>query len=271
MFILVVNVLDWRKNKKLDISDQLISGLSALSLIHRISQISFRCTAFIHGNTIFLRLSIALMHLSVILCTLLFSTLIAIHFCLKIVNINQNFYICIQRTFPKLFPWILLLLFLASFFISGPVAENMSKQFLNSTNVLLQPRSSPLKALISLKLYFVFTSFCFLIIVISLLITVVSLYRHIHRIQNNANNFRSETVEAHVTAVKTLISLLCLDFIYFFLLFVIVLKRHSFVWMNTVTLLLAIWHALGSLILIRGSSKLKKMLLKMWHHCTSML
>ncbi|KAG9462301.1 hypothetical protein GDO78_014419 [Eleutherodactylus coqui] len=266
MFILVVNILDWRKNKRLDINDQLISGLGILILIYRSFQASFSCTLQIYEFYVITSLAwfyIYLTYYSLGFLTLVFSTWLSIHFCLKIVNINQNIYIYIQHNFPKMFPWILLPSVLASLLISGPVAQNMSEQSLNFNDSLLYPSSSPLTTLLSVQLYFVFFAFCFLIIVISLLLTIVSLYRHIQRMQS----FRSEMVEAHVSAVKMLIALIGFNLTFFALMFLFMLKRHEPVWMTAAVLSNASFHILAIPIIIRGSRKLHIMLHKILLHC----
>ncbi|KAG9463490.1 hypothetical protein GDO78_021626 [Eleutherodactylus coqui] len=269
MFILVMNILDWRKNTRLDISDQLISGLGLLSLSHRILQVSFRYTVLIHGFHVITKsawLLIDITYLSQIFCTLLYSTWLAMHFCLKIVNINRNLYIYIQSRFPKMFPWILLLSVLASILISVPAALNMSDNYGNYT-VLLNPSSSPLKSFISLILYLAFFSFFFSFFFILVLVTIVSLYKHINRMQNKTMNFRSEIVEAHVTAVKTLIALLGFNLLYFGS---VILTVEDYGRLQSMYILLLIYttcHVLSLIILIRGSSKLRKKLHAIWRSC----
>ncbi|KAM4013574.1 taste receptor type 2 member 4-like [Anomaloglossus baeobatrachus] len=249
IFITAVNFLDWRKSKRLDVSEQLISGLGLLSLIHRIFQVSFRSTVLFHGLNIFSSsawLSIDITYLSLIFSTLLFSSLLAIHFCLKIVNVNQNLYIYIQHRFPKIYPWVFFPSTLVSLLISGPAASDMSKLVINGT-ALLNPNFSPLKTLTTLKLYFVSSSVCFLIFLISVVVTVVSLNRHIQRMQANEVNFRAESVEAHVTAVKTLIALLVFNLLYFGLVIATVEDYGRLQWMHILLIVYAFFHVFSYL------------------------
>ncbi|KAG8536406.1 hypothetical protein GDO81_026420 [Engystomops pustulosus] len=269
MFIIVVNILDWMKNKRLDISDQLICGLGLLSLIHRITQVSVVCIILIYGLneiTYFTWISMHLMHYSINLCTLLFSTWLSIHFCLKIVNINHNLYINIQNWFPQMFPWIHFLSVLTSLLISGPAAQDVSGIISNSI-IFLNISSSPLKIFLSSKLYYVFSAIFFLIFVIMVLVTIVSLYRHIKLMQNNTNHFRAETIEVPVNAVKTLIFLICLNLLHFILPIVTMFVRNH---LQLVVLIFAILHSLDLPILIRGSTKLKKKLNELWLYLISL-
>ncbi|KAG8538869.1 hypothetical protein GDO81_021874 [Engystomops pustulosus] len=268
IFILAVNILDWIKNKRLDISDQIISGLGVFSLLQRTYQVSIRCVALMYGLhdiTRFAWLCIHLTYSSIDLCTLLFSSLLGVHFCLKIVNLNQNFYIYIQSMFPKMFPWILLLSVLTSLLISGPAAWDLSQHDFNSTGQI-KTSHSPLNRFLSLKFFYAFFSFCFLIFLMSLLVTIVSLHKHVRRMQNNATKLRAESAEAHVNAVRTLLSLLCLNLLYFILPIIIIYKKNEPQWMNGFLLIYAMCHIFDIPILIRGSTKLQKRLKKMWFH-----
>ncbi|KAG8543950.1 hypothetical protein GDO81_023322 [Engystomops pustulosus] len=273
IFILVVNILDWRKNKRLDISDQLISGLSLFSLLYRILQIGNKCVEVIYGIrtlTGFTWLCINLAFFSLNFCTTLCSTWLSIHFCLKIVNIQHQLYIYIQRTFPKMFPWILLPSLLVSLLISGPAAQDLAKLYSNST-FLWNPRCSPVKIILSLKLYYFLFSFCFFLFFISLLVTIISLYRHIQRMQNHSVNLRNESVEAHVYAVKTLVLLFCLNLFQFIIPVLVMLKRHQPIFSPITNLFLVMWHVCNLPILIRGSSKLQKKFWEIFRQCTAIV
>ncbi|KAG8548482.1 hypothetical protein GDO81_025253 [Engystomops pustulosus] len=180
MFIIVVNILDWAKNKRLDVSDQLISGISLLVVVHRIQYACHSATCKFNETTNTL-CGIHLLYLSLIFCTLLFSTWLAIHFCLKIVNINHKLYIYIQSMFPKMFPWILLPSILASVLVSVSSALEISR---NSTSVLQNfSHFFP---------FSMFSSLCFLMLFSSALNIILSLQRHIRQMQTKTIEFRSQ-------------------------------------------------------------------------------
>ncbi|KAG8547308.1 hypothetical protein GDO81_028558 [Engystomops pustulosus] len=251
IFIIVVNILDWRRNKRLNISDQLISGLGLLTLLHKIAQVTFRYDVLLgglHVHTSFTWFCIRLTFNSLNFCILLLSTLLAIHFCLKIVNINQNFYIYIQRMFPKMFPWILLPSVLVSLLISVPAAQSTSQ--LNSISFgLFNTSSFSMDIFISVPLYYTFYAFRFAIFFILLLTTILSLSRHIHWLRNNSGNLGSETVQAHVGAVKTLSCLFFLNLLQFCLPIFIIFEKTEHLIIYVYILLLIIWHILDLPIL----------------------
>ncbi|KAG9461280.1 hypothetical protein GDO78_017420 [Eleutherodactylus coqui] len=251
MFLLAVNSLDWIKTKRLDIKDQLESGISLLSIIHRFLIIGFKCIMFISQvqMTFYSWLTLHLSNLFSAFCILLICTLFAIHFCLKIVSIKQNLYIYIQHRFPKMFPWILLPSIFASLLISGPAAQDMSKQPLNSTNVSLNPSNSLLKSFLSLKLYVAASAFCLLIILISFLLLILFLYRHIH-----------QRVETHIHAVKKLTALLVCNLLHFILMLIILENSDKEIMIDIILFSHALFHVLVISILIYGSRRLRKRL-----------
>ncbi|XP_071972601.1 taste receptor type 2 member 4-like [Engystomops pustulosus] len=182
MFILVVNILGYRKNKRLDISDQLISGISLCNLAHRFLHVSLDFFEFSNGFLVSVNYKIYtnILYLSLIFCTLLFSTLLAVYYCLKIVNINHNVYIYIQRMFPKTFPWILLPSIFSSVLISIPAALRLTrKPFVNSTGATQKSEN-----LLYFVPYNLFSSLCFLLFFSSALNIILSLRRHIKQMHN---------------------------------------------------------------------------------------
>ncbi|XP_073493321.1 taste receptor type 2 member 7-like [Phyllobates terribilis] len=186
IFILVVNILDWMKNKRLDISDQLINGMSLCNILHRIYQLIIHSIIIIKKDLLVVNLKILvhLLYLFPVLCTLLFSTWLAIHFCLKIVNINHKLYVYVQFWFPKMFPWIFLSSFFASVFISVPAALGLVETNLpNSTDTLMIPKRS-LPKLLHYHIP-------------SAVNIILSLRRHVKRIHESSGEFRPGIVEAH--------------------------------------------------------------------------
>ncbi|XP_044127210.1 taste receptor type 2 member 7-like [Bufo gargarizans] len=239
-FILVVNILDWMKNKRLDISDQLISGITLCILVHRLQHTIFRSMEF---------------------CTLLFSTWLAIHFCLKIVSINHKVYIYIQRRFSKMFPWILLPSIFASVTLSAPAALRLTQeQILNST----QTAQNLGHIFLEFLPYVVFSLLCFLLFFSSALNIILSLQRHIKHINDNTIALRSEIVKAHVTAVRTVVSLLTFNLFYFALLLISILAFFYQFQTQFISYFYALCHICGVPILVQGSSKLRKKFHAIW-------
>ncbi|XP_075139601.1 taste receptor type 2 member 1-like [Leptodactylus fuscus] len=269
LFILAVNILDLIKNKRLDISDQLISGIGLFLLLHRLeyTNIDYICITNSRDAISQYTQWIQLFYVSIIFCTLLFSTWLSIHFCLKIVNINHNLYISIPRMFPKMFPWILLRSVLASVVICAPPALIFAReQVPNSNNTLQNPRHSFVKVFP----FFAFSTLCLLLFFSSALNIILSLHRHITQLHKNSLGFRSQTVEAHVTAVKTVLSLLTFNLFYFALMIFLIVSQLHQLGIPVFSLLYGLCHILGVPILIQGSSKLQKNLQTIWLYFSSL-
>ncbi|XP_069624564.1 taste receptor type 2 member 104-like [Ranitomeya imitator] len=271
MFILVVNILDWIKNKKLDISDQLISGISLFILIHRVLQVSLDLVVITKGFHSVLqdsKCSINILYMSQIFCTLLFSMFLAIHFCLKIVKNSHKVYAYIQRRFPKMFPGILLPSVFASILISAPAAVKLTDvQLQNMTYTVQSPGSIFLEILPYFTPYVLISSFCLFVFFCSALNIIVSLHRHVKHIHDNSKEFRTQIVEAHVIAMKKVISLLAFN-IFFYALQIFIVVTHLFQkWNRVYPSFYALCHVAGLVILIRVSNKLLIKLQFIWINC----
>ncbi|KAG8582315.1 hypothetical protein GDO81_008007 [Engystomops pustulosus] len=257
MFIIVLNILDWQKNERLDISDQLISGLSLFNLSHRILYASVNYIVFANKflGTSELQLVLNMLSLSLIFCTLLFSTWLAIHFCLKIVNINHKVYIYTQRMFPKIFPWIHFLSIFASVLLSIPGALGLTqKNYQNSTAAPWDAGQSFFELLCN----FIPSFLCFFLILTSALKIIFSLKKHIEQICSNTMEFRAQIVEPHISAIKTVISLLAFNLLHFTLHFSIIILHFNIMWVYVLPILYALCHIFGVAIFIHASSKLRK-------------
>ncbi|XP_077137174.1 taste receptor type 2 member 7-like [Ranitomeya variabilis] len=269
MFILVVNILDWIKNKKLDISDQLISGISLFILFHRVLQVSLGLVVITKGFHSVLqdsKCSINILYMSQILCTMLFSMFLAVHFCLKIVKSSHKVYSYIQHRFPKMFPWILLPSVFASILISAPAAVKLTDVQLQNLTVQ-SPGSLFLEMLPYFTPYILTSSFCLFVFFCSALNIIVSLRRHVKHIHNNSKEFRAQIVEAHVTAMKKVISLLAFNIFFYTLQVFIVVIHLSQMWNRVYPSFYALCHVTGLVILIRGSNKLLIKLQFIWLNC----
>ncbi|KAG8546503.1 hypothetical protein GDO81_018776 [Engystomops pustulosus] len=117
IFIIVVNVQDFGKNRRLPLSDQLLLSLSVFGLLHELSDGYFLYFDLLPGPSNDYSIKYLYFFMYMNLCTLWLSALLSLHFCLKIVNITQRFYIDLQRRFPMLFPWIIIAFSLGYFFM----------------------------------------------------------------------------------------------------------------------------------------------------------
>ncbi|KAG9463442.1 hypothetical protein GDO78_021724, partial [Eleutherodactylus coqui] len=258
IFIIVVNSLDFFKNRRLQLNDQLIFGLSVSSLMQGLlkgllqSQYLF---PFISKETHKIATQIAIYFN---LCTLWFSTLLIIHFCLKIVNINHWFYIFLQRTFPKLSTGIIITFLLGCFFINLHAALEINQEcLLNTTSKNSYVKESPRCSWSSL----IFKTICVLgalLCLVSALIIIISLFKHMNKMKENTQGSRCANMDAHINAMKIVTTLLAANILIFISMFILAFIEKK--WLFLFGVLISICHIFSSCLLIKGTKKLNKIL-----------
>ncbi|KAG9468210.1 hypothetical protein GDO78_023251 [Eleutherodactylus coqui] len=228
LFIIAVNILDFFQTRRLLLSDLLISGITIANLLFGFLKAFLQYYyQWISGEHYKIGLHVALY---LTMNTLLFSALLSIHFCLKIVNINHRFYICLQRSIPKLFPWIIITFLLGCFFLNlHPVLETNQDCLSNTTKVIqvTNPKCS-WALLIILAIYILGTFLCS----VSTLTILISLLKHMKRIQENTEGSGSPNMEAHIRAIITITSLLAANILSFTSVFIFAFASKRCDWID---------------------------------------
>ncbi|KAG8542204.1 hypothetical protein GDO81_027247 [Engystomops pustulosus] len=263
IFIIVVNFLDFCEKRRLPISDQLILGFSVSSLLHGLQKwyILCKCLLNLPRNEYDMKATHVFMYLN--LCTLMFSALLSLHFCLKIVNINHRFYIGAQRKCPKLFPWIIIAFPLGFFFLNLFSALEISPECLQNTTftIIVAIKMSP-RCSWSLLFFSTFCILCASFCSVSASTIIFSLFKHMKTIHGNSEGSRSPNMDAHIRAVKTVTSLLAAN-IFIFISTTILRYILSF----PLGILISISHIFSSYFLIKGTKKLDKALAEIVNRC----
>ncbi|KAG9461508.1 hypothetical protein GDO78_016630 [Eleutherodactylus coqui] len=263
-FIIAVNILDFFKNGKLLLSDLLISGISFVNLLLGFLKAFVQYAYRLISTEYFMICVHAGLYLNT--CTLLFSALLSIHFCLKIVNINHRFYICLQRSFPKLFPWIIITFLLGGFFLNLHSALETNQDCLsNTTSKVIQVKMSARcswSLLIILAIFILGTFLCSA----SALTILISLLKHIKRFQKNTEGSGSPNMEAHIRAIKTITCLLAVNILTFTAIFILAFSEKILV--IVFGFLISVSHICSSYFFIKGAKKLEKTLEEMLNHCS---
>ncbi|KAM8921417.1 taste receptor type 2 member 41-like [Pelodytes ibericus] len=268
LFILLVMVLGRPRKDGLPTTELLILGISTCSLIHGFLKTITYLIIFMERKFSLvdeIQKGMTVLFLTIMSCNLWFGTWLCMHFCLKIVNINQKVYMILQSKFNKIIPFLILQSVLGSFIMSLPVAWNDIPQ--DPPNSTL---SAPLEMIISftlivkpqffcyLPIYCAISSVAFLMFSFSALTIITSLYRHRKHMQDNAQCQRSPNLEAHVRATKIVSSLLSLTILYFLSIVLALFNRQNFNWLHFSSFLISIFHLIGSFALINGNIKLRK-------------
>ncbi|KAM8921405.1 taste receptor type 2 member 8-like [Pelodytes ibericus] len=275
MFIVLVNILDLIKNKRLCVTDQLITGIGICSLLHQFNEFALLSSALIVGLLFTdqaLKINYAFF-MSVLLCYLWFSSWLCVHFCLKIVKINNTVYIYLQKTFPKLFPWLFVPSIVVSVLVSFPIVlrYRIDSSPCNTTIIIsnqtgLDAEASPM-AYWPYQAYFTVSALGFLLCSLSAGVIIHSLFRHMKQMLSNVQGPRSPSIEAHIHAVKTLTSILMLNIVLFSSSVVTIFKKDGNLWGILLPIVTSVCHILSSLSQVKGNNKLNKTLSAMWVGC----
>ncbi|KAG8549014.1 hypothetical protein GDO81_023127 [Engystomops pustulosus] len=269
IFIFMVNILDWKKKRMLQISDVIITGISVSNLVYGGMRL-LRCFSSIYNitSTIIVIFGFNLMSVS---CNIWFSTWLCVYFCLKIVKIHNSFYIYLQRTFHKMLPWLLVLSVVESLLLSFFLAVNSSKrQFFDGQlySPTLNVSTSIQSAEVSFSLYLKFSLVALVLFASSCFTITYTLCRHIKVLKNNKQGFQSSSTEAHIRATIIVVSLFVLCTMLFTNVTIAATKfladkiRHFIIVLNYVC------GVLSYVGLIKGNSKLHKTLRNIIHRLT---
>ncbi|KAM4013577.1 taste receptor type 2 member 9-like [Anomaloglossus baeobatrachus] len=266
VFIIVVNGLHFFKKKRLQLSDQLILGFKAFSFLHALHE---GYMLYIDLGTLVINEYVkqgkhVLMYVN--LSSLWFSALLSTHYCLKIVNINHKFYIRVQRIFPKLFPWIIIAFLLDYFFLSLYSALQANQEcLLNKTSIYGDTIESPRCSWL-IFIFFTVCGLCALGCAISALTILISLFKHMKRIQENSEGSSAPNMEAHIRAIKTIATLLAANVL--ISASVAIMMTQDKPWGFIFGSLVNICHIFSSYFLIKGTKHLDQTMVKMLNHCS---
>ncbi|XP_063802661.1 taste receptor type 2 member 40-like [Pseudophryne corroboree] len=261
ILIFKVNILDLANGKRLHLTDQLIFGLSIFGTLHLFSILPKDVLFVLDELLIFdaAKKYLAVLFLTVMSCNLWFSSLLCVHYCLKNVICNQQHYIYLQRMFSKFFPWIYIVIVFGCFLMALPPAWEISIKNNISNDTLSEHCSSIAKEYATASRFFLAMS-CVPIPVtaVTALLIIISLCRHLKQIQHNDQGFQCPSVEDHVQATKTVLSLLTIDIIYFLAVIQLFIPSSKYTYQYAANISLAIIHILKSLVLIKGNRRLEK-------------
>ncbi|XP_023395622.2 taste receptor type 2 member 7 [Loxodonta africana] len=222
-FIVLVNCLDWVKNKKMASVDLILASLA-------MSRICLLCIILLDGFILVLYPDVYATgkqmkiidffwtltnHLSV-----WFATCLSIFYFLKIANFFHPLFLWMKWRIDRVILWILLGCLALSVFISLLVTENLNDDFRlcvkakRKTNSTLRCRVNKAQYASTKILLNLLTLFPFSVSLISFLLLIFSLWRHTRQMQLNATGCSDPSTAAHMGAMKAVISFLLLFIIY---------------------------------------------------------
>ncbi|XP_034368540.1 taste receptor type 2 member 104-like [Arvicanthis niloticus] len=222
-FIVLVNCADWVRNKKLSKIGFIHTGL-AISRIFTIWIITldaytkvFFLSMLMSSNLLDCMnyIWVIINHLSV--C---FATSLSIFYFLKIAHFSHYIFLWLKRRADKVFVFLvgyLIITWLASFPLAVKVIKDIKMHQSNTSWLIhLEKRE--------LLINYVFSNMgpisLFMVALIACFLLTISLRRHSRRMQSFGSGFRDLNTEAHVKAIKILISFTILFILYFMGVFI---------------------------------------------------
>ncbi|ELR57336.1 Taste receptor type 2 member 10, partial [Bos mutus] len=263
-FIGLVNCINCVKNKKISTLSLILTGLasSRFCLIWIITTDAyvrvFSPDIYLSGN-----LSQYIAYLWIIMnqSSVWFTTSLSIFYFLKIANFSHCIFLWLKGHITEILLLLMGCLPISWLFtfpnITMPFINNIMKN--RSTNGLVTMHKS--EYFINQILFNLGTFLVFVLCLITCFLIIASLWRHNRRMQLNATGFRDPSTEAHIKAMKILVSFIILFILYFVGTAIQILSvtvpenKLLFIFGMTTTILYPCGH---SFILILGNSKLNQ-------------
>ncbi|NP_001034943.1 bitter taste receptor Modo-T2R2 [Monodelphis domestica] len=194
-------------------------------------------------------------------CSLWFATCLGIFYCLKISDFTHPCFLWLKFRVFKLMPWMLLGSLLASVVIAGLCACMLDYSIASNTDWaknVSQAGADSVSVIINDVLLVNFALICPLcLFVMCTVMLFVSLYNHTHRMQTQSLDLGNPNTEAHINALRTVITFFCFFVSYFAALmvnltFIVPFKSHWFFFLKSV---MAAYPSGHSVIIILGNSQ----------------
>ncbi|XP_060980119.1 taste receptor type 2 member 10-like [Dama dama] len=263
-FIGLVNCIDCVKNKKISTLSLILIGLSSSRFCLIWILITdgyvrvFSPDIYLSGNLI---QYIAYLWIIMNQSSVWFATSLSIFYFLKVANFSHRIFLWLKGHITKILLLLMGCLPISWLFtfpgITVPFINNIMEN--RSTTLLITMQES--EYFINQILFSIGTLLVFILCLITCFLLITSLWRHNRRMQLNATGFRDPSKEAHVKAMKILMSFIILFILYFvgtaieISVTAVPENKLLFIFGMTTTVLYPCGH---SFILILGNSKLKQ-------------
>uniref|UniRef100_A0A8C3IAN3 Taste receptor type 2 n=1 Tax=Chrysemys picta bellii TaxID=8478 RepID=A0A8C3IAN3_CHRPI len=271
-YIVAVNCIDWAKSRTLTSYDKIITSLALSRFCLQFFMTDY--SLFKLYSHLFVRFQTAQLYIAIWLfinqMSLCFASCLSVFYCVKIATFNQSLFSWLKLKISKLVPWLLLgsvlyclvttvafTLFSYSYCLSS---HNSTDRL--STNSTMSDKIKNLMELTFL-IHSVGSIFPLIVFIVSSVLLIISLWRHIRKMNLNSDlnpNFRNPSTDAHVRALKSVVSFFIVYNIYY-VASTFSIGNISYLnaeWKMRVFLFIsAAYPSVHSIILILGNPKLK--------------
>ncbi|NXM64286.1 T2R40 protein, partial [Illadopsis cleaveri] len=206
--------------------------------------------------------------------SLWFSGWLSVFYCIKVASFTQSFFLWLKQRIARLVPWMLLTSWLCSVTAAIPFAWDVygvqdnftAPSPMTNSSAMRTTRKDSLGVLILLSNAGV--GMPLILSVVSSILLIQSLWIHTRRMQNNASGFRDPSLEAHISAIKSVCSFLILYIIYFICVLVILFNAFSPLSNGELicVVLMAACPTGHTMVLIWSNPKFRELPARIWHH-----
>nr|XP_028581550.1 taste receptor type 2 member 40-like [Podarcis muralis] len=213
-FIVAVGYTDWAKRKKLPTCDVILVCLCSSRLLLQGTILHSALLPKMYQWEV-IRVHYVLLVLASTAC-LWFAACLSMFYCAKISTFTQRYFLLIKLRVVRMVPQILLGSVLVSLISSLPfIWMDYSVHLCNSTRSFLRNATfdSPVGTISYFKGFIMFLTLAvipLLFFVLSSTLLIASLWRHTKEMRHGAADNKDLRTDAHITAIKSLISFLML-------------------------------------------------------------
>ncbi|XP_004468333.1 taste receptor type 2 member 10-like [Dasypus novemcinctus] len=266
-FIGLVNCADCVKNKKISMIGFILTGLaiSRICLIWLIITDGFIKIFSPDMYTYAVIEDFSYLWIIVNQSSIWFATSLSIFYFLKIANFSHHIFLWLKSRINRVL-FLLMGFLLISWLLTFPqLAKIINDSRIQTRNRTWHPGMHKSQFFLDQALLNLGVLFLFTLSLITSFLLLISLWRHYRQMQSNVSGFRDASTEAHLKAMKVLMSFIILFILYFMGIvieisyYLVPENKLLFIFGVTITIIYPWGH---SFILILGNSKLKQVPLK---------
>ncbi|XP_044156168.1 taste receptor type 2 member 9-like [Bufo gargarizans] len=267
LFILIVNFQDWLKTHDSNPATLIINSIALINLFFQ-GAVAFNEVASFMFVEFYIQVWVV-NPLVIIMSSLAFSSLwcstcLCFYYFIKIINFSSSFFHKLKAKIPAVVPWLLIISVAVSWSVGVPAYWDLYMDIKpmpaltahNATLLFSATLKSKCKCLF--EMYMLFAALAFSIIFITAGSIITSLCKHMIRMKKSNEGSGNSRIHSHLSAAKTVTSLLLLYLIFFgFLssLFSEVENARSLIFFLSF-IVVSSFPTFNSIILIMGNRKL---------------
>ncbi|XP_036622679.1 taste receptor type 2 member 7-like [Trichosurus vulpecula] len=278
VFMGLVNSMDWAKTRRVSTLDFIITGMaiSRTILLWTIISVTILVGFYFNENIKNkLRIMNILWHLGSVLSAW-FDACLGVFFFLKIANFSYPVFLWLKWRVDKVVIRVLIVCMIISLLICLPGTEKMHLLYFdqrNKANITENIQVSSTYYIFPIIFFYIGSFPPFFLCLTSCFLLVLSLWRHTQQIQLHVTSSRDPSTEAHVKAMKFMVSFLFLFVLYHVGIITAVLnfsvfRNHLGIMFGMI--IMNIYPMAHSIILILWNSKLRQASLRVLQklkHC----